>query len=136
VDKPQRPTENAALSRGIRKLLDLRRCLRDGSLSLDTSAELTPGDCMTLIRFACAGDERIPLNTLSVMAFAESLFDPEAARRWSMAVHLVRLTGSITPDQAEQFTKLIDRGGADDEEVQGAGGGLEVGRLTRPGASE
>jgi hypothetical protein len=106
-DKPPRLQVNRALDRSRRKLMAVVQGPLKGSRPRAAKEGLTMSDCMRLLRWAGEGDERIPMHVLSELAAIECARSGAAARRWSEALHLARLGGEVTMEQAEALTNAF-----------------------------
>jgi hypothetical protein len=109
-DKPPRPQVSLSLNRAKRKLLLVSRRLLKEAGAPAKRVDLTTNDCMTLLRFAFAGDARMPMKTVSLLAFVECSEDGDAARRWMTALDVLKASGGITPDQHQPLWDLFYQG--------------------------
>jgi hypothetical protein len=104
-DRPPRPTANRELYVATRKLLAVVQRRQKRSKEVEELLALTSSDCRTLLKFALAGDERIPMYVLSELAAIECLRSSEATQRWRDALSRLRFEGE---GNAEDVAALMD----------------------------
>jgi hypothetical protein len=106
-DKPPRPAVSRALNRAKRRVLESIRRFAGNSGASAAEPEPTPRDCATLLRFAFAGDKRMTMKLLLMLASAECSASEQAARRWIESLQFLRDTHQLTPDQTNPLIRQV-----------------------------